>query len=169
MHARMRLRNTYNGLDVTHRDRYTARHHGLFSQIGVHTRNLVLVHVVEARVDFLFAVDYILLKQLLRYNIHTESVRYIEHGHIRLTRLHGHALVCLIRRVISHVGFSDEFGQELVLHAVHHVSYHAQNVETRQDGLAQVNVLGESERGIVATAERICCCQNGASSLKLVL
>jgi hypothetical protein len=52
------------------------------------------------------------------------------------------------------------------LHAVHHVTNHAQNVETRQNGLGQVNVLREGERGVVATAERIGRGEHGTSRLE---
>ena len=162
VHARVRLRYADDGLDVAHGDRYAAGHHGLAAQIGVHARYLVLVHVVEARMHLLLGVHDVLLEQVLGYDLHAERVRYV-HGLLQLVL---HRIVRLVRRMVAHVRVGHEARQHLVLHAVDHVAHHAEYVETRQDRLAQVDVLRERERRVVAAAERIGGGQYGAARLQ---
>ena len=40
--------------------------HGFFPEISEHLGNLVLVHVVQLRADFLFGVNNVFLEQILR-------------------------------------------------------------------------------------------------------
>jgi hypothetical protein len=107
VHARMSLRYANDRLDVTHGDRYATGHHGLATQIGVHARDLVLVHVVEARVHLLLAVHNVLLEQVLRDDLHAECVRNA-HYLCRLGRVHHVAGLDLIRRMVANVRLGDE-------------------------------------------------------------
>ena len=75
VHSSMSLGYTDNRFDVSDRDWDASGDHRFATQLGVHVRDLVLVHVVEARVDLLFRVDDVLLEEVLWNDVNAECVR----------------------------------------------------------------------------------------------
>jgi hypothetical protein len=65
----------------------------------------------------------------------------------------------------AHVAAHHEGCEALVDDGVHHILQHAQDVEALQNGVRQLHVLGETEGGVVAAADRIGCGDNCTAGL----
>lgn len=66
----------------------------------------------------------------------------------------------------SQMTADDELGQHLVLDGVDRVLDDAEHIETRQDGLRELNVLLEGDGRVVSSSDRVGGGENGASSLE---
>lgn len=68
--------------------------------------------------------------------------------------------------VTSSVRTDDKVGQHLVDTRIRLIFHDAKNVETRENGFGEFDILGEGDCRVVAPADRIRSCNDSATSLK---
>ena len=144
VHARRRLRHPNERLDVSDGDAHAARV-GLAAQLGVHLRDLPLVHVVELRLGVLARVRDVLAEQRLvdHVGVLVAPRRLAREQHLSRPRV-----VPLVR--VHH-----KLREALILDGVDLVLDDADAVEAREDGLGELHILGEGDGGVVAALDGV--------------
>ena len=106
---------------------------------------------MQFRSDMLFGIHDVLAERFLGNNL--ESARHCVTTYISVDRSVDIDLV-LVRfklGVTPQMTPDNELSQHFVLHRVHRVLYHAQHVESRQDGLCKLDVLLERDGRLLSS------------------
>mmetsp|Transcript_32058 Transcript_32058/g.83970 ORF Transcript_32058/g.83970 Transcript_32058/m.83970 type:complete len:372 (+) Transcript_32058:804-1919(+) len=143
-----------DGVHLPHRDGDRPRHGRLLSQLLVQRGNLVLIHVVQLWMHVLLGVEDVLLEQFLWDHVWVffdEGVGFLLEQPVGVRAL-----------VVPH----HKLCQPFVRHRVDHVLHHAENVESRNDGLCEVDVLCKRERRLVLSLDGVGGRDDGAPRLE---
>ena len=161
-HGRPRLGHANDGLDVTDSHRHALAGHALPSQLGVNLRNLRQVSRAQLRLDEPLAVRDVLLEHVLGDKF--DVVVGVGHGDGELTV--GVVNLGFEIFVRPHVRTNHESRQSLVEDAVDRVLDDAEDIEARQDGIGQFDVVRERPGGVVPPPDRVRGRHDGAPRLQ---
>lgn len=165
VHLGVGLGHAHDALNVPDGDGDGAGGEGLAAQVGVQAAHLVHVHVGEGGVAAGAGVEDVLAEEVLGDGLDDAAGRGLQ--------IIGEGVQAAIRAAVgkglgmrAHVGANDKASQALIGHGVSLVLDDAEDIEAGQDGLGQLDVLGEGQGGVVAAPNGVGRGDDGAAGLQ---
>jgi len=153
MHSSICFCTSDDRLNVSHSDGHGPSGQGFSTEFTVQLRDPFSVEVIEFRVDSLPRVEDVLLEQILRDELDYFPILAFDCLRCRfIINFHLHFIG---GGVVLGMGTDYEGSQLLISIGVHLVPDDTQNVETRDNWFSEVDVIQESERGIISSADGV--------------
>jgi hypothetical protein len=166
-HLAERFGDTEDRLQMADSDGISTCCKTLLAHISKQSSNLVLIDRDQLRTAPFASIEDVFPQHLLRDFALLAGSLVAVNVHVGVL----HAVDwCVVdgaakSRVSSAVGVHNESGQAFVFFGVDCIADHTEDVETRENGLSELDVLTEWDSPVVSAADRVGCCNDCTTSL----